>query len=94
MFRLHMLPGVIVKELAIAVNATDNSFMPKDLTVSAGYSEAGLRELKTVTVPKWVMCTSCRLCGIIKLISEAGLWELKTVTMPKWYHQISYMYIH
>eukprot|EP00731_Ephydatia_muelleri_P019637 Em0012g462a len=50
--RLHMLPGVIVKELAIAVNATDNSFMPKDLTVSAGYSEAGLRELKTVTVPK------------------------------------------
>ena len=51
MFRLHMLPGVIVKELAIAVDATDNSFMPKDLVVLAGYSQAGLRKLKTITVP-------------------------------------------
>ena len=47
-----MLPGVVVKELAIAVDTTDNYFMPKDLVVLAGYSQAGLQELKTVTVPK------------------------------------------
>ena len=55
--RLHVLPGVIVKELSIAVDTSDDSYMPKELAVLVGNSESGLRELRTVTVPRWVLCT-------------------------------------
>lgn len=47
-----MLPGVMVKELAITVSSSDDSYMPKNITLSAGSSENSLREIKKVTVPR------------------------------------------
>ena len=47
-----MLPGVMVKDLSISVNSSDDSYMPKNLTVSVGNTEGGLREIKKLTVPR------------------------------------------
>ena len=47
-----MLPGVVVKELAVAVDTSDDSYMPKELAVMVGNSESGLKEVKTVNVPR------------------------------------------
>ena len=51
-FRVHMLPGVMVKDLAISVSSADDSYMPKSLTVSVGNSESSLKEIKKLTVPR------------------------------------------
>ena len=50
--RIHMLPGVMVKELAISVNTSDDSYMPKNLTVSVGHQETSLKEIRKLTVPR------------------------------------------
>ena len=55
---------MIVKELSIAVDTGDDSYMPKELAVLVGNSEAGLRELKTVMVPRWAMCAT-RVCSMV-----------------------------
>ncbi len=47
-----MLAGVQVKELAITVDSTDDSYMPKNLVVSVGESESSLKEIKRVNVPR------------------------------------------
>ena len=47
-----MLPGVMLKELAVSVNTSDDSYMPKVLTVSAGQSESSLKEIKRLNVPR------------------------------------------
>lgn len=62
--RIHTIPGVIVKELSVAVDTGDDSYMPKELAVLVGNSEAGLRELKTVMVPRWAMCAT-RVCSMV-----------------------------
>ena len=50
--RVQMLPGVMVKELALSVISSDDSYMPKLLTVSVGNTENSLREVKKLTVPR------------------------------------------
>lgn len=50
--RIYMLAGVQVKELAITVDSTDDSYMPKNLVVSVGESESSLKEIKRVNVPR------------------------------------------
>lgn len=47
-----MLPGVMVKELAISVDSNDDSYMPRNIAILVGSSESSLKEIKTVTVPR------------------------------------------
>lgn len=47
-----MLPGVMVKELAVSVNSSDDSYMPKVFTVSVGNQEGSLKEMKRLNVPR------------------------------------------
>ena len=47
-----MLRGVLVKELAITVDSSDDSYMPKNITVMVGNSESSLKELKSLQVPR------------------------------------------
>ena len=42
----------MVKELAMIVNQSDDSYMPKKVAVLVGNSEANLRDLKEVEVPR------------------------------------------
>lgn len=50
--RLHMCSGVMVKELALSIKSSDDSYMPKLLTISVGNTENALREIKRLTVPR------------------------------------------
>ena len=52
--RIQMLPGVMLKELAISVSSNDDSYMPKNLVVQVGNREGSLREVKTLTIPRCV----------------------------------------
>lgn len=47
-----MLAGVMVKELSISVKSSDDSYMPKTVTVSVGNHETSLREIKKVTISR------------------------------------------
>ena len=50
--RIQMIPGVLLKELAISVNSNDDSYMPKNLAVLVGNREGALREVKTLIIPR------------------------------------------
>ena len=50
--RVHLLPGVMVQELAVSVRSSDDSYMPKVMAVSVGSSESSLREIKTINIPR------------------------------------------
>ena len=51
-----MLPGLLVKELGVMVDSSDDSYMPKNLVVLVGNSETNLTELKALTVPRYGWC--------------------------------------
>ena len=42
----------MVKELAITVNQSDDSYMPKKVAILVGSTESNLRDLKEVEVPR------------------------------------------
>ena len=47
-----MLPGVTVRELAVRVDSSDDSYMPRTITIAVGNVESQLREIKTVQIPR------------------------------------------
>ena len=47
-----MLPGVVVKELAISVLSSDDSYLPKLITVSGGNSDSSQKELKRTNISR------------------------------------------
>lgn len=47
-----MLPGIKVRELAVSVDSSDDSYMPHTIVVSVGNVEKQLTEVKTVHVPR------------------------------------------
>ena len=47
-----MIPGVLLKELAIGLDSSDDSYMPKNFSVLVGNSESNLKELKAMVVPR------------------------------------------
>lgn len=49
---MNTFTGVMVKELAISVNQSDDSYMPKKVAVLVGNSEGNLRDFKEVEVPR------------------------------------------
>ena len=48
-----MIPGVLLKELAISVNSSDDSYMPKNLAVLVGNREGALKEVKSLIIPRY-----------------------------------------
>ena len=52
--RLRMRSGVVIKQLHIAVNASDQSYMPQLLSVSVGNSVHSLHEIKEVRIPSHI----------------------------------------
>ena len=53
-----MLAGVFVKELAISVSSNDDSYMPKNIAILVGNNESQLKEVKTLTIPRYVWACS------------------------------------
>ena len=49
-----MRPGVLVKELGIMVDTSDDSYMPKTVVVLVGNRESNLTQLKTIAVPRYI----------------------------------------
>ena len=47
-----MLPGMMVRELAVAIDSRDDSYMPRTIVISVGNSEHQLSEIKTVHIPR------------------------------------------
>ncbi|XP_035685693.1 zinc finger ZZ-type and EF-hand domain-containing protein 1-like [Branchiostoma floridae] len=52
--RIHMKPNVVLKQLAIHVQSSDQSYMPQTVTVSVGKSPTSLHEIKEVRIPSHV----------------------------------------
>ena len=52
MLRIKMIPGILLKELAISVSSDDDSYMPKNLTVVVGNHEGALKEIKSTVIPR------------------------------------------
>lgn len=50
--RLHMKPGIIVKQLQIYVAAADHSYVPSLIHVQAGSRTNHLRQMGEVRIPK------------------------------------------
>lgn len=50
--RICMIPGVLLKELAVGVDSNDDSYLPKNISLLVGNSESNLKELKAVIVPR------------------------------------------
>ncbi|KAL3875978.1 hypothetical protein ACJMK2_033871 [Sinanodonta woodiana] len=49
--RLNMRSNVVIKTLAIAVASSDSSYMPEQVTVSAGRTIRNMHEIKEVRIP-------------------------------------------
>lgn len=47
-----MLPGMALRELAVSVQSSDDSYMPRTIVISVGSSDQHLAEIKTVQVPR------------------------------------------
>ena len=47
-----MLPGMAVRELALSVQSSDDSYMPRSIIISVGSSENRMTEIRTVQVPR------------------------------------------
>ncbi len=52
--RLRMRGGVVMKQMHVTVNASDQSYMPELISVSVGNSVHALHEIKEVRVPSHV----------------------------------------
>ena len=49
-----MLPGIRLKELAVAVQSSDDSYMPRVMAVSVGDSPTLLKEVRQHNIPRSV----------------------------------------
>ncbi len=57
-YRITLLPGVMVQELAVSVKSGDDSYMPKAISIFVGNSESSLKEIKTLQIPRSVHCAN------------------------------------
>ena len=71
-----MLPGLLVKELGVMVDSSDDSYMPKNLVVQVGNSETNLTELKSLTVPRYgEQWSSCNVYHKSLTVRPADLFK-------------------
>ncbi|XP_078228650.1 zinc finger ZZ-type and EF-hand domain-containing protein 1 isoform X7 [Callithrix jacchus] len=67
--RLKMKPDVVLRHLSIAVAATDQSYMPQQVTVAVGRSASDLQEVRDVHIPS-------NVTGYVTLLENANISQL------------------
>ncbi|KAB1266489.1 Zinc finger ZZ-type and EF-hand domain-containing protein 1 [Camelus dromedarius] len=66
---LKMKPDVVLRHLSIAVAATDQSYMPQQVTVAVGRSAGDLQEVRDVHIPS-------NVTGYVTLLENANISQL------------------
>lgn len=66
---LKMKPDVVLRHLSIAVAATDQSYMPQQVTVAVGRSASDLQEVRDVHIPS-------NVTGYVTLLENANISQL------------------
>ncbi|XP_062887585.1 zinc finger ZZ-type and EF-hand domain-containing protein 1 isoform X3 [Mobula hypostoma] len=64
--RLRIKPNVVLKQLSIAVSASDQSYMPQQVTVSLGRNPSNMQEIRDVRIPS-------NMTGYITLLENASI---------------------
>ncbi|XP_048468365.1 zinc finger ZZ-type and EF-hand domain-containing protein 1 [Rhincodon typus] len=64
--RLRLKPDVVLKHLSIAVSASDQSYMPQQVTVSLGRNPSNLQEIRDVRIPS-------NMTGYVTLLDNANV---------------------
>ncbi|XP_039110431.1 zinc finger ZZ-type and EF-hand domain-containing protein 1 isoform X2 [Hyaena hyaena] len=67
--RLKMKPDVVLRHLSIAVAATDQSYMPQQVTVAVGRSAGELQDVRDVHIPS-------NVTGYVTLLDNANISQL------------------
>ncbi|XP_023579101.1 zinc finger ZZ-type and EF-hand domain-containing protein 1 isoform X2 [Octodon degus] len=67
--RLKMKPDVVLRHLSIAVAATDQSYMPQQVTVAVGRTAGDLQEVRDVHIPS-------NVTGYVTLLENANISQL------------------
>ncbi|PNI37428.1 ZZEF1 isoform 3 [Pan troglodytes] len=67
--RLKMKPDVVLRHLSIAVAATDQSYMPQQVTVAVGRNASDLQEVRDVHIPS-------NVTGYVTLLENANVSQL------------------
>ncbi|XP_006863340.1 PREDICTED: zinc finger ZZ-type and EF-hand domain-containing protein 1 [Chrysochloris asiatica] len=67
--RLKMKPDVVLRHLSIAVAATDQSYMPQQVTVAVGRTASDLQEVRDVHIPS-------NVTGYVTLLENANISQL------------------
>ncbi|XP_030875026.1 zinc finger ZZ-type and EF-hand domain-containing protein 1-like [Leptonychotes weddellii] len=67
--RLKMKPDVVLRHLSIAVAATDQSYMPQQVTVAVGRSASDLQDVRDVHIPS-------NVTGYVTLLENANISQL------------------
>lgn len=66
---LKMKPDVVLRHLSIAVAATDQSYMPQQVTVAVGRGPSDLQEVRDVHIPS-------NVTGYVTLLENANISQL------------------
>lgn len=64
-----MKPDVVLRHLSIAVAATDQSYMPQQVTVAVGRNASDLQEVRDVHIPS-------NVTGYVTLLENANISQL------------------
>ncbi|XP_067864037.1 zinc finger ZZ-type and EF-hand domain-containing protein 1 isoform X2 [Heptranchias perlo] len=64
--RLRLKPDVVLKHLSVAVSASDQSYMPQQVTVSLGRNPSNLQEIRDVRIPS-------NMTGYVTLLENASI---------------------
>ncbi|XP_037350281.1 zinc finger ZZ-type and EF-hand domain-containing protein 1 isoform X1 [Talpa occidentalis] len=67
--RLKMKPDVVLRHLSIAVDSTDQSYMPQQVTVAVGRRAGDLQEVRDVHIPS-------NVTGYVTLLENANISQL------------------
>ncbi|KAM4842992.1 zinc finger ZZ-type and EF-hand domain-containing protein 1 [Thomomys bottae] len=67
--RLKMKPDVVLRHLSIAVAASDQSYMPQQVTIAVGRSASDLQEVRDVHIPS-------NVTGYVTLLENANISQL------------------
>ncbi|KAM4700510.1 zinc finger ZZ-type and EF-hand domain-containing protein 1 [Discoglossus pictus] len=64
--RLQMKPNIVLRHLSIAVNSTDQSYMPQEVAVAVGRNPNNLQEVREVHIPS-------NITGYVTLLENANI---------------------
>lgn len=64
-----MKPDVVLRHLSIAVAASDQSYMPQQVTVAVGRNASSLQEVRDVHIPS-------NITGYVTLLENANISQM------------------